>query len=169
MSSEESADSALRDAGKNHRDRSLDLGLEAYAGDDVSNADLLQNLVGRQVDRFAEGTGEHAGTALMAVELSKGDELGVQVSMAVETSEMTVYPNVRERSDDDWVCESYREQRSLGRIKELCPLQIVGVAERNIMDPDEAEVIAIVDADDTEPFAINIYHDDQGRTEFFEL
>ncbi len=89
--------------------------------------------------------------------------------MAVNTSEMTVYPNVRDRGDGDWVCESYREQRSLGRIKELCPLDIVDVVQRNIMDPDEAEVLAIVDTDGTEPFAINIYHDDQGRTEFFEL
>ncbi len=165
MSEHVSSPEAARDA----RDGSLDLGLDAYAADEVPNADLLQNLVGRQVDRFAEGTGEHAGTALMAVELSEGEELGVQVSMAVDTSEMTVYPSVRDRGDGDWVCESYREQRSLGRIVDLCPLQIVGVAERNIMDAENAEVLAIVDADGTEPFAVNIYHDDQGRTEFFEL
>lgn len=151
-------------------DETLDLGLEAYATGEHSNGELLQNLVGRRVDRFSEGTGEHAGTALMAVELSADEMLGVQVEMSPVTSEMDVYPDVRQRDDGSWVCESFVEWRSLDRIEDLCPdCEIVDVAQRNIMDADDAEVLAILDAEGAEPFAINIYHDDRGRTEFFEL
>jgi len=53
-----------------------DLGLRAYATDEHSNGDLLKNLEGRHVHRFSEGTREHAGTALMAVELSDDEMLG---------------------------------------------------------------------------------------------
>jgi len=41
--------------------------------------------------------------------------------------------------------------------------------ERNIMDPETAEVLAVLDAAGQEPFAVNIHHDECGRTEFFEL
>lgn len=146
------------------------LGLRAYATDEYSNADLLKNLEGRRVHRFSEGTGEHAGTALMAVELSDDEMLGVQVTMAVDSSSMEVYPDVRERDDGSWVCDSFTECWSLDRIEEACPdCEIVAVLERNIMDPETAEVLVVLDAAGQEPFAINIYHDEQGRTELFEL
>ena len=147
-----------------------DLGLRAYATDEHSNADLLKNLEGRRVHRLSEGTAEHAGTALMAVELSDDEMLGVQVSMAVDTSSIEVYPDVRERDEGSWVCDSFTERWSLDRIEEPCPdCEIVAVLERNIMDPETAEVLAVLDAGDQEPFAITIHHDEYGRTEFFEL
>jgi len=96
--------------------------------------------------------------------------LGVQVTMAVDTSSMEVYPDVRERDDSSWVCDSFTERWSLGRIEEPCPdCEIVAVLERNIMDPETAEVLAVLDAAGQEPFAVNIHHDECGRTEFFEL
>jgi len=83
----------------------------------------------------------------MAVELSDDEMLGVQVTMAVDTSSMEVYPDVRERDDSSWVCDSFTERWSLGRIEEPCPdCEIVAVLERNIMDPETAEVLAVLDA-----------------------
>jgi len=49
----------------------------------------------------------------MAVELSDDEMLGVQVTMAVDTSSMEVYPDVRERDDSSWVCDSFTERWSL--------------------------------------------------------
>lgn len=146
-----------------------DLGLQAYGSDEYSNGDLLKNLEDRHVDRFAEGTEEHAGTALMGIELHDG-MLGVQVSMEVDSSYIRVYPEVRQKDDGSWLCESLIERRRLNEIEELCPdCEIVEVVQNNIMDPDEAEVLFILNSEGVDPFAINMHLDENGQTEFFEL
>lgn len=144
------------------------LGIEAYASDDTPAADLLKNLEGCRVHRFSEGTGVHAGTALMAVELPDGDGLGVQVSMEEDTSDVEVHPDIQQNSDGGWSAEPDTEYRTLDKIEEPCPnCRIIEVVQRDIMDPENARVLAIIQPESGEPYAIDIHLDESGGTEFF--
>jgi len=149
-----------------------DLGLRAYATDEHSNGDLRREP--RRAPRPPVLGGysrtRRDGPRWRSSFRTTRCSADLQVTMAVDTSSMEVYPDVRERDDSSWVCDSFTERWSLGRIEEPCPdCEIVAVLERNIMDPETAEVLAVLDAAGQEPFAVNIHHDECGRTEFFEL
>ncbi|WP_302083239.1 hypothetical protein [Salinibaculum rarum] len=147
----------------------LDLGLDAYASDDTNTADLLKNLEGCRVHRFSEGTGEHAGTALMIVELADDAGLGVQVSMEVDTSYASIHPNARQQPDGSWAVDDIDERRTLDELESPCPnCRIVEVVQKDIMDPENARVLAILDPVGDNPYALDIHIDEDGGTEFFE-
>ncbi|MDT3437816.1 hypothetical protein [Haloarcula sp. 1CSR25-25] len=156
---------------KNTATQDLELGIDAYAGDETSTADLLLNLEGRAVHRFTEGTGKHAGTALMAVELPTGEGLGVQVSMDVDTSQAEVHPIASQQHDGSWVVDPTTEKWTLDSLEEPCPeSQIIGVAQKDIMDPDNARVAVILESYlHDSPYALDIHINDSGGTEFFEI
>jgi len=149
----------------------LNLGIDAYAGDEMSTADLLLNLEGCRVDRFVEGTGEHAGTALMTVLLPTGEGLGVQVSMEIDTSCAEIHPLARQRDDGSWEVTPTTERWTLSTLEEPCPnCQIIGVVQKEIMDPDNARVVVILESEIQEsPYAVDVHIDDTGGTEFYEM
>lgn len=144
------------------------LGVDAYADPDSNNGDLLKNLEGCRVHRFSPGTGEHAGTALMIVELSTGDGLGVQVEMDTLNDRIPVYP-CTQSDDGTWTAESLADYRDHDAIETECPdLEIIEVTQHNIMGPETARVLVILDSDTQKPFGIDIYLHDDG-TDFFEI
>lgn len=149
----------------------LELGIDAYGGSETSTADLFQNLKGCTVHRFAEGTDEHAGTAMMVVELPTGEGLGVQVSMEAETSHTHIHPSASQQGEDSWAVNPDTERLTLTAIEEPCPdCTIVGVASQDIMIPDDARVAVILDSDlRDEPYALDIHIGESGGTEFFEV
>lgn len=145
-----------------------DLGLDAYADDSTDAADLLLNLEGCTVHRFSPGTGEHAGTALMVVELPTGEGLGMQVTMNPDGEHIHTF-SVTQRGGT-WQADEMPTTRTLDDIETDCPdLTIHEVVHHDIMDPDNARVVAILDAPGTDPYGIDIHIHDDGGTEFFEV
>lgn len=155
----------------NTESTSTELGIEAYENTATPSADLLLNLEGQRVHRFAEGTGEHAGTALMAVELPTGEGLGVQISMEEDTSNVPVHPDAYQVDSGDWRVSSDTERWSLDTLESPCPdCQIVNVVQKDIMDPDNARVLIILESDiQHQAYGLDIHIGDDGGTEFFEL
>ena len=149
----------------------LELGIDAYAGDETPTADLLLNLEGCRVHRFAKGTGKHAGTALMAVELPTGEGLGVQVEMKADAPYAEIHPSASRQDDGSWEFDATTEWWTLDTLERPCPdCQIIGVVQKQIMDPANARVAVILQSVlHDSPYALDIHIDATGGTEFFEL
>lgn len=145
------------------------LGVDAYADPDSNNGELLKNLEGCNVHRFTPGTEEHAGTALMVVELPTNEGLGVQIEMDTDAGEIPTYECTRS-SDGQWSANRTADYRDRGTIEEACPdLEILEVVYHNIMDPDTARVVVILGSDDVSPFGVDIHLHEDGGTDFFEV
>jgi len=147
-----------------------ELGQKAYAADSnsPSTTELLQNLEGQPVHRLSEGTGEHAGTALIAIELPTGEGLGLQVCMDKKTDELFCYPDVVET--EDGLSGGRREKESIDAIENLCPdLTVSEVAHKDIMSPAEAQAFLVLNPDEREDqFALELFLDD-GKLNFFAV
>lgn len=142
------------------------LGTAAYADPRSNNADLLENLEGCTVHRFSPGTKEHAGTALMVTKLPTGDGLGVQVSMNEDGEHIPTYTGTH---DDNWAIEPMPTIKTLTELEADCPnLTIREVTHKNIMNPDTARLVAILD-NGNDYYALDIHLDETGSTEFFEV
>ncbi len=148
---------------------SRNLGIDAYAnpGPDIDNADLLQNLEGCRVHRFSPGTGEHAGTALMVVELPTGEGLGVQIEMDTLNDRIPVVP-CSKGDDGTWETNGVTEYREHASVEDNT-FEVIEVTHHKIMDPDEARVLVILASNEHSPFAVDIYLHDDGGTDFFEV
>lgn len=144
------------------------LGTSAYADSSTNKADLFKNLEGCNVHRFSPGTEEHAGTALMVTELPTNEGLGVQVSMDTDGEHIPIYP--ANESSTGWTIEETPVTSTLDKLERACPnLTIKEVVHHNIMDPDTARVVAILESPSDDPYALDIHIDDRGGTEFFEV
>jgi hypothetical protein len=162
-------------ASKNPVDDDADsLGIEAYADSTVSNADLLKNLEGQPVHRFSEGTEEHAGTALMVIELPDGNGLGMQVEMENDAPYVNVYPAPQEDTSG-WTVDADTERKHIDELEEPCPdCEIVEIVERNLtpvqagdLPPSQAELYVILDPNDGNQYALSFHVLEDGAVNYF--
>lgn len=151
-----------------HQQNGVSLGQEAYAAtsDSPTTVELLQNLEGQPIHRLTEGTGEHAGTALAAVELPTGEGLGLQVCMHESTDELFIYPNVTET--EDGLSGNHQTVEPIDDIEDLCPdCYISEIAHKDIMTPPEAKAFLVLCSEDGETqFALELFLDDGGLNFF---
>lgn len=146
---------------------SQSLGLEAYSRDEPNVADLLQNLEGCRVHGVAPGTGEHAGTGLLKVELPTGEGLGLQIPM--DTDEQTIPTRTATQTDTTWEVEATPSHTPLDRFEANTPdTHILEVVHHNIMDPETAEVVLILSLDIDNTVGVNL-HLVNGGVEFFSV
>jgi hypothetical protein len=144
------------------------LGIDAYSDPTTDTSDLLKNLDGCTVHRISAGVEEHAGTALLVVELPTGEGLGVQVSMDPDGNHISTYSVTR--GSGELEIDPEPTVRTLSELETGFPeVSIEEVAHHNIMDPDTARVVLVLSAPSVEPYALDMHiHGDRG-TEFFEV
>ena len=153
-----------------HQRTSTALGKQAYAAgsDSPTTVELLKNLEGQPIHRLTKGTGEHAGTALAAVELPTGEGLGLQVCIHKSTDELFIYPNVTQT--EDGLSGDRQTVEPIDDIEDLCPdCYISEVAHKDIMTPSEAKAFLVLSSEDRETqFALELFLDDGGLN-FFDV
>jgi hypothetical protein len=143
------------------------LGLDAYASTDPNAADLLKNLEGCAVHGITPGTAEHAGTGLLKVELPTGEGLGLQIPM--NTDEQTVPTRQATQEDETWQVSPTPIEKPLRDFQVNAPdIKILEVVHHNIMDPETAEVVLILELATGETLALNLNLVD-GGAEFFSV
>lgn len=143
------------------------LGLDAYASDDPNAADLMKNLEGCAVHGVIPGTGEHAGTGLLKIELPTGEGLGIQIPM--DSAAKTIPMHEATLQNETWHVSPESVQKPHTTLNgSTSDCTILEVVHHNLMDPETAEVVLILDFQTGSTLAVNIHLVD-GGAEFFSV